>query len=139
MDDIYKNIKKQDSNRKGKILIVFDEMTADMLSNKNVNPIVTELSFWGRKLSTSLVFVTQSYFAAPENIRLNSTLYFIVIFPNKLKLQWIAPNNSPNISFKDSMNLYKKCSRRRCSFFVIDATLESDTPLCFRKNLVERI
>ena len=45
MDDIYKNIKKQNSNRKGKILIVFDEMTADMLSNKNVNPIVTELSF----------------------------------------------------------------------------------------------
>ena len=80
MDDIYKNIEECNPNKKRKILIVFDDMIADMLSNKNLNPIVTELF---RKLNISLVFITQSYFAVPKNIRLDSTHYFIMKIPNK--------------------------------------------------------
>ena len=66
MDDIYKNIKEYNPNRKRKILIVFDDMISDMLSNKKLNPIVTELFIRGRKLNISLVFITQSYFTDPK-------------------------------------------------------------------------
>ena len=66
MDDIYKNIANFNPNKKRKILIVFDDMIADMLSNKKLNPIVTELFIRGRKLNISLVFITQSYFAVPK-------------------------------------------------------------------------
>ena len=65
MDDIYKNIEECNPNKTPKILTVFDEMNADMLSNKKLNPIVTELFIRGRKLNISLVFITQSYFAVP--------------------------------------------------------------------------
>ena len=75
-----------------KILIVFNHMIADMLSNKKLNPIVTKLFIRGRKLDISLVFITQSYFAVLENIRLNSTRYFIMKIPNKQELQQIAFN-----------------------------------------------
>ena len=63
--------------------IVFDDMIADMLSNKKVNPIVTALFIKGRKLNISLVFIMQSYFTVPKNIRLNSTQYFIMKIANK--------------------------------------------------------
>ena len=66
MDDIYKNIEEYHPNKKRKILIVFDDLLADMLSNKKLNPIVTELLIRGRKLNISLVFITQSYFAVPK-------------------------------------------------------------------------
>ena len=68
MNDIYKNIEKYNANKKRKILIVFDGMIADMLSNKKLNPVVTELFIKGRKLNISLVFITEFYFAAPKNI-----------------------------------------------------------------------
>ena len=71
LDDIYKSIEECNPNKKRKILIVFDDMIVDMLSNKNLNPIVTELFIRGRKLNFSLAFVTQSYFALPTNIRLS--------------------------------------------------------------------
>ena len=64
-------------------MTVFDDMIADMLSNKKLNPIVTELLIRGRKLSISLVFITKSYFAVPKNIRLNSTHYFVMKISNK--------------------------------------------------------
>ena len=139
MDDIYKSIEEYNPNKKRKILIVFDDMIADMLSNKKLNPIVTELFIRGRKLNISLVFITQSYFAVPKNIRLNSTHYFIMKIPNKQELQQIAFNHSSDIDFKDFMNLYKKCTAKPYSFLVIDATLASDNPSRFRKNLLERI
>ena len=69
MGDIYKNIEEYNPNKKRKILIVFDDMIADMLSNKKLNPIITELFIGNRKLNISLVFLTQSYFAVPKNIR----------------------------------------------------------------------
>ena len=75
MDDIYKNTEEYNPNKKRKILIVFDDMIADMLSNKKLDPIVNELFIRSRKLNISLVFITQSYIAVPKNIRLNSTHY----------------------------------------------------------------
>ena len=82
MDDIYKNIEEYSLHKKRKILIVVDDMIADKLSNKKFNPIVTELFIKGRKPNISLAFITQSYFAVPKNIRLNSTHCFIMKIPN---------------------------------------------------------
>ena len=91
-------------------MIVFHDMIADIFSNKKLNPIVTELFFRGRKINISLVFITQSYFAVSKNIRLNSTHYFIMTFPNKRELQQTAFNHSSDIDFKDFINFYKKCT-----------------------------
>ena len=66
MNDIYKNIEEYNQNKKHKVLIMFDDMIGDVLSNKQINPVVTELFIRGRKLNISLVFVTQSYFAMPK-------------------------------------------------------------------------
>ena len=71
MQDVYKNIGK-----KRKILIAFDDMIADMINNKKLNPVVTELFIRGRKLNISIVFITQSYFKVPKDVRLNSTHFY---------------------------------------------------------------
>ena len=139
MDNIYKNIEEYKPNKKRKILIAFDDMIADMLSNKKLNPIVIELFIRDRKVNISLVFVTQSYFAMPKSIRLNSTDYFIMEIPNKQKLHQNAFNHSSDIEFDDLTNLYKKCTAKLYSVLVIDATITSDNPLRFTKNLLERI
>ena len=89
-------------------MIVFDDMTADMPSNKKLNPIVIELFIRGRQLNISLVFFTQSYFPVPKAFRLNFMHYFIIKIPNKRKLQQITFNHSSDIDFKDFMNFYKK-------------------------------
>ena len=114
-------------------------MIADMPSNKKLNPIVTELFIRGIKLNISLIFITQSYFAVPKKMRLNSTHYFIMKIPNKQELQQIAFNHSSEVNFRHFMYLYKNCAAKPYSFLVIDTTLASDNPLRFRKNLLERI
>ena len=73
-------------NMKSKIWIVFDDMIADMLSNNKLNGIPIELFIRGRKLNISLVFITQSYFALPEIIWLNSTQSFIMKIPSEKEL-----------------------------------------------------
>ena len=82
MDDVYKHIEEYNQNKNRKILLVFDDMIADMFCNKKPNTIVTKLFIGGRKLNICLVFITQSYFAVPKNIRLNSTHYFAMKIPN---------------------------------------------------------
>ena len=83
MDDIYKTIEEYNPNKKRTIFIVFDDMVADMLSNKNFNPIVIELFIRGRKLNISLAFTTQSCFAVQKIIIINSMHYVIMKIPNK--------------------------------------------------------
>ena len=112
MDEIYKNIEKYNRNKKRKILIVFNSIIADMLSNENLDPIVTKLFIRGRKSNIYLVFVTQSYFAVPKNFRLNSAHYFVMKIPNKRELQQIAFNHSSDIDFQEFMNFYKKCTAK---------------------------
>ena len=68
MNHIYENIEEYNPNKKRKILIVFDDIIVDMLSNKKISPIVTELFISGIKLNISHVFISQSYFALPKNI-----------------------------------------------------------------------
>ena len=110
-------------------------MIANMINNKKLNSIVTELFIRGRKLNISLVFITQSYFKVPKDVRLNTSHFFIAKIPNKRELQQIAINHSSDINTKDFANIYRKCTAEPYSFLVNDTTLASDNPLRFRKNL----
>ena len=126
MDTIYKNIGEYNLDKKRKISIIFNDMIVDMLSNKKLNSIVTELFIRGRKLNISLVFIPLSYFAVPKNTKLNSTSYFITKIAS---IQQIAVNHSSDTDFRNFKNLYKKCTEKPYSFLVIDTTLASDNPL----------
>ena len=136
MQDVYENIEDYNPIKRRKILIFFDDMIADMINNNKLNPILTELFIRGRKLNISNVFITQSYFKVPKDVRLNCTHFFIMKIPNKRALQQIALNHSSDIDFKDFMNIYKKCTAKPYSFLVNDTTLPSDDRLRFRKNLL---
>ena len=136
MQDVYKIIEDYNPGKKRKILMVFDVIIADMSNNKKLNPVVTELFIRGRKLNISIIFITQSYFKVPKDVRLNSANVFILKIPNKRELQQIALSHSSNIDLKDFMKTYKKCTAEPYSFLVNDTTLPSDDPLRFRKNLL---
>ena len=123
--------------KENKILIVFDDMIADMINNKKLNSIVTELFVGGRKLNISLVFITQSYFKVPKDVRINTTHSFITKILNKRELQQIVTNHSSDISPKDFINIYRKFTVEPDSFFVNDTTLASDNPSKFRKLFLE--
>ena len=84
MQDVYKNINYYNPDKENKILIVFDDMIADMINNKKLNSIVTELFIRGRKLNISLVFITQSYFKVPKDVRLNTTHFLSQKFQTKV-------------------------------------------------------
>ena len=97
MQDVYKNTEEYNLGKKRKILIFFDDIIADMINNKKLNPIVTELFIRDRKLKISIVLIRQSYFKAPKDVRLNSTYFFIMKIPNKRELEKIALNHSSDI------------------------------------------
>ena len=99
MQDVYKNIEDYNPIKKRKVLIVFDDMIADMINNKKLNRVVTELFIRGRKINISIVFITQSYFKVPKDVRLNSTHFFILKIPHKRELQQIVLNHSSDIDF----------------------------------------
>ena len=120
---------------KKKILIVFDDMIADMIHNKKINSIVTDLFIRGRKMNISIVFITQSYFKVPKDVRNNTSHFFIAKIPNKREIQQIAINHSSDINTKDFVNIYRKYTAEPYSFLVNDTTLSSNNPLRFRKNL----
>ena len=119
MQDVYKNIEEYNISKKRKILIVFDDMIADMINNKKLNSIVTELFIRGRKLNISLVFITQSFFKVPKDVRLNTTHFFIMKIPNKGELQQIALNHSSDIDFKDFIKIYKYVLQNHFLFWLM--------------------
>ena len=101
-------------------------MIADMINNKKLNPVVTELFIRGTKLNISLVFITQSHFKVPKDVRLDSKHFFIKGIPNKRELQQIALNHSSDIDFNDFIKIYEQCTAQPYSFLVNDTTLPSD-------------
>ena len=100
MDDVYENIHDYNPNRRRKILIVFDDMIPDILTNKKFQTIVRELFMRCRKLNISLVFISQSYFSVSKDVRLNST-HLIMKINNRRELQNIAINHFGDIDYKD--------------------------------------
>ena len=101
MDDVLDDINNYNTTRDKKVLIVFDNMIADIMSSKKFKAIIKELFIRCRKLNISIVFITQSYFRMPKNARLNSTQYIIMKIQSRRQLQNMAQENSGDIDFKD--------------------------------------
>ena len=138
MNDIYRNIDKNNPDKKRKVLIVFDDMVADMLNNKKRNLIVTELFVRCKKLNILFVFITQSYFAVPKNIRLSTTHYFVMKFQINGCFNKLHAIIHQVLTLK-TLNLYKRCTAKQYSFLALDTSFAIYIPLGFRKNLFEKI
>ena len=112
-------------------------MIADTMANKKFEAIIKELFIRCRKLNILLVFITQSYFSVPKDIRLNSTHYLILKINNNKNLQNIAINNFADIDHKDFIRIYRECTKKPFNFLTIDTTLPVKDLLRFRKNLFD--
>ena len=119
MQDVYKNVNEYNEDKERKILIVFDDVIADMINNKKLNSMITELFIRGRKLNISLVFITQSYFKVPKDDRPNSSHFFIMKTPSKRELQQIALNHSLDISSQDFIKIYKNILLNHILFWLM--------------------
>ena len=119
-----------------KVLTVFDDMIADIMTNKKFQAIIKELFIRCRKLNISLVFITQSYFSVPKDVRLNSTHYFIMKINNRRELQNIATDHSADIDYQDFKKIYRECTKEPYNFLTINITLPVSDPLRFRKIFV---
>ena len=137
MQDAYKNIEDYNPKNNRKILIVFDDMIADIINNNKLDSVVSILFTRGRKINISIVFIRQSYFKVQRVVRLNTTHFFTMKIPNKREVQQITSNQSSDIDPKDFINIFRKYTAKRYSFFVNDTTLPSDDSLRFRKNLLD--
>ena len=109
-------------------------MIADIMANKKFQSIIKDLFIRCRKLNTSLVFITQSSFSFPKEVRLNSTNYLIMKIHNRRELQQIAIDHSTDIDYKDFLKIYRNCTKEPYSFLTIDTALPADNPMRFRKN-----
>ena len=107
------------------------------MTNKRFQAIIKELFIRSRKLNISLVFITQSYFSVPKEVRLNSTHYLIMKIHNRGELQQIAVNHSVDIDYKDSLKIYKNCTKEPYSFLTINTVLPADDPMRFWKNILD--
>ena len=101
MDEVLDDINKYNKNRDKKVLIVFDDMIADIEYNKNFKRIIKELFHRARKINVSIVFITQCYFRALKDARLNSTHYILMKIGNKKELKSIAEEKSGHLDYKD--------------------------------------
>ena len=137
MDDVYDNINDYNPIRKRKKLIVFDDMIADIMGNKQFQAIIQELFLRCIKLNISLVFITQSYFSVPKDVRLNRTHYFIMKINNKRELQNIMTDHSADIGYNDFKKIYRECTKEPLNVLTIDTTLPASDPLRFTKNLFD--
>ena len=90
-----------------------------------------------RKLNISFVFITQSYFSFPKDVRLNSAHYLIMKIKNHRELQNIAINHSADIDYQDFKKIYRECTKEPYNFLTIDTTLPASGPLRFRKDLFD--
>ena len=110
-------------------------MIADIMSDKKSQAIIKELFIRCRKLKISLVFIMQSYFSVPKDVRLKSTHYLIMKINNKRELRNIAINRSADIDYKDFKKVYRDYMKEPFFFFfflTIDTTLIASDPLRFR-------
>ena len=116
MEYVYENTNDYNTIRKRKKLIDFDEMIADVMTNTRFQAIIKELFIKCRKLNISHVFISQSYFSVPKDIRLNSTHYLIMKINNRRELQNIATDHSADIDYQDFKKIYRKCTKEPYNF-----------------------
>ena len=137
MNDVLDDINNYNKNRDQKVLIVFDDMIADIEYNKNFKRVIKELFYRVRKINVSIVFITQSYFKALKDARLNSTHYILVKIGNKKELKRIAEEKSGHLDYKDFLKMYNYCTKEPYSFMTIDARPTATIP--FKRNFNDLI
>ena len=137
MNDVLDDINNYNKNRDKKVLIVFDDMIADIEYNENFKRIIKELFYRARKINVSIVFITQSYFRALKDARLNSTHYILMKIGNKKELKSIAEAKSGNLDYKDFLKMYNCRTTEPYSFMIIDARPTATMP--FKKKIDEPI
>ena len=120
MNDVLEDTNNYNKNRDKKVLTIFDDMIADIMTSENYKVIVKELFIRCRKLNISIVFITQSYFRTPKDARLNSTHYILMKIGNKKELKSIAEENSGHLDFKDFLKMYNYCTNEPYSFMMVD-------------------
>ena len=104
-------------------------MIADIMDNKKFQAIIKQLFIRCRKLNISLVFITQSYFSVPKDIRLNSTHYLIIKRNYRIEFRNIATDHSADIDYQDFKKIYRECTKEPYTFLTIDTTLPASDPL----------
>ena len=137
MNDVLDDINNYNKNRDKKVLIVFDDMIADIEYNKNFKRIIKQLFYRALKINVSIVFITQSYFRALKDARLNSTHYIIMKVNNKKELKRKAEEKSGHLDYKDFSKMYNYCTEEPYSFMAIDA--KPTATIQFKKNFNELI
>ena len=126
MNDVSEDINNYNKNRDKKVLIIFDDMIAD------IKAIVKELFIRCRKLNIYIVFITQSYFRTPKDARLNSTHYALMKMGNKKEVKSMAEENSGHLDFKDFLKIYNYCTNKPYSFMMVDT--RPTARVTFKKN-----
>ena len=137
MNDVLDDTNGYNKNRDKKVLIVFDDMIADIEYNKNFKRIIKELFYRARKINVSIVFITQSYFNTLKDARLNNTHYILMRIGNKKELKRIAEEKSGHLDYKDFLKMYNYCTKEPYSFMAIDARPTATIP--FKKNFNDLI
>ena len=132
MNDVLDDINNYNKNRNKKVLIVFDDIIADIEYNKNFKRIIKELFYRSRKINLSIVFTMQSYFRALKDARLNSTYYILMKIGNKKELKRIAEEKSGHLDCKDFLKIFNYCTRKPYSFMTIDT--RPTATILFKKN-----
>ena len=132
MNYVLDDINNYNKNRDKKVLIVFDDMIADIEYNKNFKQIIKELFYRARKINVSIVFITQSYFKALKDARLNSTHYILMRIGNKKELKRKAEEKSGHLDYKDFLKMYNYCMKEPYSFMTTDERPTATIP--FKKN-----
>ena len=136
MNDVLDDINNYSKNRDKKVLIVSDDMIADIEYNKNFKRIIKDLFYRARKINLSIVFITQSYFRALKDARLNSTHYILMKIGNKKALESIVEEKSGNLDYKGFLKMYNYCTKEPYSFMTIDA--RPTATMSFKKALMNR-
>ena len=135
MNDVLEDINNYNKKRDKKVLIIFDDMIADIMRSEKFKAIVKELFIRCRKLNISIVFITQSYFRTPKDARLNSNHYIIMKIGNKKELKSIAEEISSHLDFKDFLKIYNYCTKDPYSFMMVDT--RPTAHVTFKKNFDE--
>ena len=138
MDDVYDNIGEYNPTRKRKILIVFNDVIADIMSNKEFQAIVKDLFIIRcRKLNISIAFISQFYCSVPKDVRLSTTHFYAMKINSKRELQNIPIHHTADIDYRDFVKIYRECTKKPFSFLTVDTTLRASDLLRFSKNLLD--
>ena len=137
MDDVYEDIDNYNPKSDKKVLIVFDDMIADTMTNKKFQAIIKELFIRYIKLNVSLVFITKSYISVPKDVRLNTTYYFIMKIHNRIELKNIVTDYSADIDYHNFKKIYRGYRKEPYNVLTIDTRLPASDPLRLRKILFD--